>query len=75
MMARPLFLSFTHFFLVVIFQANGELFSKHVAETSLSEQTTGKYSLETNSSCYHLWSGFPILSLFLSNLGLDGLAN
>jgi hypothetical protein len=64
-------LSFVHtYFLVEIFQANEELLCKHVAETSLSKQTTEKQSIDTNSSCYHLWPVSSLFSSFLSNLGL-----
>lgn len=42
-------------------QNQKNLLSKHVAETSLSKQTTRKHSFETNSSCYHLWL-FPLFS-------------
>lgn len=51
---------------IEIFQANVEPHSKYVAETPLSKQTTGKHSLETNSSCHHLWAVF-FFSSFLSN--------
>ena len=33
--------------------------SKFIAETPLSKQTPGKRSLETNSSCHHVWASLP----------------